>query len=111
MDLRWTVIDAGRTGTAVDVRVSAPPGTTLGAVRDALHGALGWRGPARPIRVDGVPVGGASIVGLPPLLDGSVVVTGPPRGSDAVAQQGFLEMHVVAGPDAGGTDLQLEVDA
>jgi S-DNA-T family DNA segregation ATPase FtsK/SpoIIIE len=104
MDLRWTVVDASRTGASVDVRVSAPRGTTLGAVRDGLDAAVGKRGAAATLCVAGEPVSAASVVGLPPLLDGSVVVTedaAPGRRPQTPATAGLLELHVVAGPDAG----------
>ena len=105
MDLRWTVVDASRTGASVDVRVSAAPGTILGAVHDGLHAAVGAPGGGTSaLRVDGEPVTTASIVGLPPLLDGAVVVTeraAPDPRPPAPTPAGLLELHVVAGPDAG----------
>jgi S-DNA-T family DNA segregation ATPase FtsK/SpoIIIE len=105
MDLRWTVIDPSRTGAALDVRVRAPRGTTLDAVHDALHAAVGARAGPSTLRVDGVPVARTSVLGLPPLLNGSVVLTGdpPPEFQPAATTAvGLLELHVVSGPDAGG---------
>ena len=105
MELRWTVLDTSRTGAATDVRVRAATGTTFDAVLAPLRSATGLAADAGGcFRIGGVAVGPAAVVGLPPLLDGATLVfhpsterteAGPPPA------RALLELHVVAGPDAG----------
>ncbi|MFF9619876.1 FHA domain-containing protein [Streptomyces griseosporeus] len=114
MQIRLTVVDplapAGARGRAAscDVLVTAPAGTALAAVASGLAAAVqAGDGPA-------VLYAGAErldaqrcTLGEPPLTDGAVLSLGAPADpephpelDDAPAQ-----LHVVAGPDAGGVHL------
>ncbi|WP_088319560.1 FtsK/SpoIIIE domain-containing protein [Kineosporia sp. R_H_3] len=97
MAVRLTVVDRGRTAAPCDVVVEAPAGAGLAEARPALEAAAGLV-PGRPLSVGGVVLDGEAVVGRPPLLDGAVVVVGAPGPSPGVP---LLEVHVVAGPDAG----------
>ncbi|MFV0135692.1 FtsK/SpoIIIE domain-containing protein [Streptomyces sp. HMX87] len=120
MQIRLTVVDPLRPSSAAgsaagcDVLVTAPAGTALAAVASALASALPGG--------DGSASGSGSVVlyagerrldaqrctlGEPPLIDGAVLSLGAPgepephpEADDAPAQ-----LHVVAGPDAGGVHL------
>ncbi|MFF4039283.1 FHA domain-containing protein [Streptomyces sp. NPDC001816] len=122
MQIRLTVVDPlgpspqrGRAASR-DVLVTAPAGTDLAAVASALATTVTGDGGT------GRDTGGASVVlyagaerldprrctlGEPPLVDGAVLSLGTPAApephpelDDAPAQ-----LHVVAGPDAGGVHL------
>lgn len=122
MQIRLTVVDplgpSSQRGRAAsrDVLVTAPTGTDLGAIASALAGAVTGEGGT------GRDTGGAAVVlyagaerldprrhtlGEPPLIDGAVLSLAAPAApephpelDDAPAQ-----LHVVAGPDAGGVHL------
>lgn len=93
-----------------DVLVTAPAGTALSAVASGLAATVG--GPdtggtvvlyAGTERLDP----GRSVLGEPPLVDGAVLslnVPGPHVLSDGETGDG-PQLHVVAGPDAGGVHL------
>ncbi|MGW0763906.1 FtsK/SpoIIIE domain-containing protein [Streptomyces sp. NPDC002676] len=122
MQIRLTVVDplgpAAQRGRAAsrDVLVTAPAGTDLAAVASALAAAVtGESGAGR--EPGGAPVvlyagterldARRSALGEPPLVDGAVLSLGAPAApephpelDDAPAQ-----LHVVAGPDAGGVHL------
>ncbi|MEV4338503.1 FtsK/SpoIIIE domain-containing protein [Streptomyces sp. NPDC049590] len=121
MQIRLTVVDPlgppPHRGAAVcrDVLVTAPVGTELGAVASALAGAVaGEGGTGREAGASVVLYAGEerldprrSTLGEPPLVDGAVLSLGGPAApeprpglDDAPAQ-----LHVVAGPDAGGVHL------
>ncbi len=101
-----------------DVLVTAPAGTTLGAVAGALAGTVGARPGQRGGRSAGqvlIYVGDQrlderSVLGHPPLLDGAVLRLDEPD-PDHVAGTGSpdspAELRVVGGPDAGGIHLLL----
>ena len=102
--LRFTVVDPSRVGAVADVLVTAPPGALTAAVHDRLVASAGARSARPGLHVDGVPADGA-VLGLPPLLDGAILTVGRPggsRGRAAGTTGGLLELHAVAGPDAGG---------
>ncbi|WP_437075122.1 FHA domain-containing protein [Streptomyces sp. enrichment culture] len=122
MQIRLTVVDplgpaADGRGRAAsrDVLVTAPAGTALASVASALATAVTGDAAERPER-GGAPVLYAGeerldaqrcTLGEPPLVDGAVLSVGAPAGpephpevDDAPAQ-----LHVVAGPDAGGVHL------
>jgi S-DNA-T family DNA segregation ATPase FtsK/SpoIIIE len=104
MELRWTVLDTGRTGAATDVVVRAGAGTTFDALLAPLRSATGLpAGDPGVFRVGDVPVGPELVVGLPPLLDGAALVFDRSPRADAAERRDrpLLELHVVAGPDAG----------
>ncbi|RZU37193.1 FtsK/SpoIIIE family protein [Streptomyces sp. BK022] len=122
MQIRLTVVDPqgaspGRGGAATrDVLVTAPTGTELAAVAPALASAVtGESGAGR----DG---GGAPVVlyagtdrldprrhtlGEPPLVDGAVLSLGAPVAPESHPEldDAPTQLHVVAGPDAGGVHL------
>ncbi|MEU6666142.1 FHA domain-containing protein [Streptomyces sp. NPDC046727] len=122
MQIRLTVVDPlgpspqrGRAASR-DVLVTAPAGTELAAVASALAGAVtGEVGAGRE-------AGGASVVlyagterldprrstlGEPPLVDGAVLSLGAPAAPEPHPEldDAPTQLHVVAGPDAGGVHL------
>ncbi|MFF4095686.1 FHA domain-containing protein [Streptomyces sp. NPDC001834] len=114
MQIRLTVL-APRSGQtparACDVLVTAPSGTVLAAVAPELASAVS--GP------DGPPGGGAVVLfagrerldaqrcalGEPPLVDGAVLSLQVPGEDEAGDEVVPAQLHVVAGPDAGGVHL------
>ncbi|WP_318203260.1 FtsK/SpoIIIE domain-containing protein [Streptomyces sp. SCL15-4] len=121
MQIRLTVVDPlgppPQRGRAVcrDVLVTAPVGTELGAVASALAGAVAGEGGAGR-------EAGASVVlfageerldprrctlGEPPLVDGAVLSLGGPAAPEPRPEldDAPTQLHVVAGPDAGGVHL------
>ncbi|MCF2533967.1 FHA domain-containing protein [Yinghuangia soli] len=101
MQIRLTVLGSRGEGPGADVLVTAPTGTTFGAVAGALRSTSGtdgqrfWVGDTR--LADNTPLG------RPPLVDGALVtVGGPGPASPAI---GSPELRVVGGPDAGGVHL------
>ncbi|WP_149830209.1 FHA domain-containing protein [Streptomyces tailanensis] len=125
MQIRLTVVDPlgpaseprGR-ATACDVLVTAPAGTALAAVASGLASAVGEGGADRLER--GREVGGGQVVlyagaerldaqrctlGEPPLIDGAVLCLGAPAEPGPEVDEAAAQLHVVAGPDAGGVHL------
>ncbi|MET9387264.1 FHA domain-containing protein [Streptomyces sp. NPDC002928] len=129
MQIRLTVVDplgppsdARGRATTRDVLVTAPAGTALAAVASALASAVSGDAGASSPHERGRESGGGPVVlyagaerldaqrctlGEPPLVDGAVLSLGAPAEpephpelDDAPAQ-----LHVVAGPDAGGVHL------
>ncbi|MFD9005203.1 FHA domain-containing protein [Streptomyces sp. NPDC059582] len=128
MQIRLTVVDPlgppsdsrGR-ATTRDVLVTAPAGTALAAVASALASAVSGDAGTSPHERGREPGSGPVVLyagaerldsqrctlGEPPLIDGAVLSLGAPAEpephpelDDAPAQ-----LHVVAGPDAGGVHL------
>ncbi|MEU3858595.1 FHA domain-containing protein [Streptomyces sp. NPDC028722] len=124
MQIRLTVVDPlgpspqrGRAASR-DVLVTAPVGTELAAVASALAGAVtGENGPGA-----GRDGGSAAVVlyagterldprratlGEPPLVDGAVLSLGAPVAPEPHPEPADAptQLHVVAGPDAGGVHL------
>ncbi len=131
MQIRLTV-QATRGGAAArgrDVIVTAPAGTTLGAVAggllDAAAAAASGGGTASGTGGTGVPVYAGhrlldpdrTLLGEPPLVDGAVLSLGgpadpghgrpPAAGAESAAESAaaVTSLRVVAGPDAGGVHL------
>ncbi|MDG5809176.1 FHA domain-containing protein [Streptomyces ossamyceticus] len=124
MQIRLTVVDPlgptseprGR-ATACDVLVTAPAGTALAAVASGLASAVGDGGAAQPER--GREAGGQVVlyagaerldvqrctIGEPPLIDGAVLSLGAPSEPGPEVDEAAAQLHVVAGPDAGGVHL------
>ncbi|MFM9556259.1 FHA domain-containing protein [Streptomyces caniscabiei] len=125
MQIRLTVVDPlgppseprGR-ATACDVLVTAPAGTALAAVASGLASAVGEGGAERLERSR--EVGGGQVVlyagaerldaqrctlGEPPLIDGAVLSLGAPSEPGPEVDEAAAQLHVVAGPDAGGVHL------
>ncbi|MEE1731926.1 FHA domain-containing protein [Streptomyces sp. BE282] len=114
MQIRLTVL-APRSGQtparACDVLVTAPAGTALAAVASGLAQAVS--GP------EGSQGGGAVVLfagrerldaqrialGEPPLVDGAVLSLQVPGDDEATDDAVPAQLHVVAGPDAGGVHL------
>ncbi|WP_217245818.1 FHA domain-containing protein [Streptomyces sp. AC602_WCS936] len=119
MQIRLTVVDPlgppapeGDRAASCDVLVTAPAGTALAAVASALAAALpGGEGPgtgqvvlyAGAQRLDAQ----RSTLGEPPLIDGAVLCLGAPGEPDPHTDPAGApaQLHVVAGPDAGGVHL------
>ncbi|MEU5975185.1 FHA domain-containing protein [Streptomyces sp. NPDC047315] len=116
MQIRLTVL-APRGGQAVgpasgtracDVLVTAPAGTALAAVASGLASAA-----AGPESSGGVVLyAGAErldlqrrTLGEPPLVDGAVLSLGQPGPQGPADADPSTQLHVVAGPDAGGVHL------
>ncbi|MFG2359473.1 FHA domain-containing protein [Streptomyces sp. NPDC048521] len=122
MQIRLTVVDPlgpspqrGRAASR-DVLVTAPTGTDLAAVASALAGAVTGEGGT------GRDAGGSAVVlyagtdrldprrcvlGEPPLVDGAVLSLGGPAAPEPHPEldDAPTQLHVVAGPDAGGVHL------
>ncbi|MFE9606960.1 FtsK/SpoIIIE domain-containing protein [Streptomyces sp. NPDC006012] len=122
MQIRLTVVDplgpSPRRGRAAsrDVLVTAPAGTALAAVTSALAATVaGDGGPGRdPSNTLVVLYAGAerldarrSTLGEPPLVDGAVLALGTPAEPEPHPEldDAPTQLHVVAGPDAGGVHL------
>ncbi|MFC9464344.1 FHA domain-containing protein [Streptomyces coelicoflavus] len=94
-----------------DVLVTAPAGTALAAVASALAATLPGEGAgsgqvvlyAGAQRLDAQ----RSTLGEPPLIDGAVLCLGAPGEPDPHTEPADVpaQLHVVAGPDAGGVHL------
>ncbi|MEU6733735.1 FHA domain-containing protein [Streptomyces physcomitrii] len=110
MQIRLTVLGPGPVPQvperASDVLVTAPAGTALAAVAPALAAAIGG-GEGQPVlyaggqRLDS----GRSVLGEPPLTDGAVLCLGSVGEAGPDLAAGAAQLHVVAGPDAGGVHL------
>ncbi|MFD9499099.1 FHA domain-containing protein [Streptomyces sp. NPDC060035] len=114
MQIRLTVLAprSGQTPTrACDVLITAPAGTALAAVASSLAAAVS--GP------EGSLGGGAVVLyagrerldpqrcalGEPPLVDGAVLSLQVPGEDEAADDAVPAQLHVIAGPDAGGVHL------
>ncbi|KIF69643.1 cell division protein FtsK, partial [Streptomyces sp. AcH 505] len=111
MQIRLTVL-APRSGHAVgqvcDVLVTAPAGTALAAVASALATAVSGPDASNSVilyagreRLDGQ----RCALGEPPLIDGAVLSLQVPGDDDIPTESAPAQLHVVAGPDAGGVHL------
>ncbi|MGV9454961.1 FtsK/SpoIIIE domain-containing protein [Streptomyces sp. NPDC003635] len=128
MQIRLTVVDplgpppASPRGRAAscDVLVTAPAGTALAAVASALASTVSADGGIS--RAGEAERGGGPVVvyagaerldsarctlGEPPLIDGAVLSLGAPAEPEAHPEvdDAPTQLHVVAGPDAGGVHL------
>ncbi|MFF4356165.1 FHA domain-containing protein [Streptomyces sp. NPDC001604] len=121
MQIRLTVVDPlgphdrarGRTA-GCDVLVTAPAGTALAAVASALASAVAGDASASASGGAVVLYAGAerlddrrSTLGEPPLIDGAVLSLGAPAEPEPHPEldDAPTQLHVVAGPDAGGVHL------
>ncbi|MFI6205357.1 FHA domain-containing protein [Streptomyces sp. NPDC051041] len=118
MQIRLTVVDPlgpssaptrGRAASC-DVLVTAPAGTALAAVSSALAAAVPGGDGSSPAalyagarRLDAQ----RSTLGEPPLVDGAVLYLGAPGEPEPHPEldEAPAQLHVVAGPDAGGVHL------
>ncbi|WP_328753259.1 FHA domain-containing protein [Streptomyces sp. NBC_00285] len=127
MQIRLTVVDplgppdrARSRATSCDVLVTAPVGTALAAVAAALASAV--PGDGNTSRASEAERGGGPVVlyadgerldtqratlGEPPLVDGAVLSLGAPAAPEPHPEldDAPTQLHVVAGPDAGGVHL------
>ncbi|MEU0410379.1 FHA domain-containing protein [Streptomyces griseorubiginosus] len=127
MQIRLTVVDplgppdrARGRAASCDVLVTAPVGTALAAVAGALASAV--PGEAGTSRAGEAERGGGTVVlyadgerldarratlGEPPLIDGAVLSLGAPAAPEPHPEldDAPTQLHVVAGPDAGGVHL------
>ncbi|MFF7953135.1 FHA domain-containing protein [Streptomyces griseorubiginosus] len=126
MQIRLTVVDplgppdrARGRAASCDVLVTAPVGTALAAVAAALASAVPGEAGARAGEAER---GGGTVVlyadgerldvqratlGEPPLIDGAVLSLGAPAAPEPHPEldEAPTQLHVVAGPDAGGVHL------
>ncbi|MFD4604868.1 FHA domain-containing protein [Streptomyces sp. NPDC058464] len=123
MQIRLTVVDplgpAAQRGRAVsrDVLVTAPSGTDLAAVASGLASAVTGDGSLGGREPSGAPVvlyagmerldARRRILGEPPLVDGAVLSLGAPAAPEPHPEldDAPTQLHVIAGPDAGGVHL------
>ncbi|MGW2932833.1 FHA domain-containing protein [Streptomyces sp. NPDC001156] len=126
MQIRLTVVDPLGTplesrvrAASCDVLVTAPAGTALAAVASGLASAVGSAGGAVLPERGREPAGAAvalyagaerldaqrCTLGEPPLLDGAVLTLGAPADPGPEPDEDAAQLHVVAGPDAGGVHL------
>ncbi|WP_318216266.1 FHA domain-containing protein [Streptomyces sp. SCL15-6] len=121
MQIRLTVVDplgphvstGGRAHAAsCDVLVTAPAGTALAAVASALASVVpgsDGQGSGQVVLYAGAQRLDAqrSTLGEPPLIDGAVLCLGAPGEPDPHTEPADVpaQLHVVAGPDAGGVHL------
>ncbi|MDQ0932006.1 hypothetical protein QFZ49_001936 [Streptomyces turgidiscabies] len=129
MQIRLTVVDPlgppsepWARAASRDVLVTAPAGTALVSVASALASVVtGDGGSALPERGRERESGGAVVLyagdqrldaqrctlGEPPLVDGAVLALGTPAEPEPhpEADEVAAQLHVVAGPDAGGVHL------
>ncbi|MGA4841584.1 FHA domain-containing protein [Streptomyces sp. G45] len=95
-----------RPATACDVLVTAPAGTALAAVASGLAATVAaGDGPAvlyaQSERIDLQ----RCTLGEPPLVDGAVLSVGTPTEPGPEPADAAAQLHVIAGPDAGGVHL------
>ncbi|WP_030321179.1 FHA domain-containing protein [Streptomyces sp. NRRL B-3229] len=126
MQIRLTVVDplgppdrARGRAASCDVLVTAPVGTALAAVAAALASAVPGEAGVRSGEAER---GGGTVVlyadgerldvqratlGEPPLIDGAVLSLGAPAAPEPHPEldEAPTQLHVVAGPDAGGVHL------
>ena len=101
MQIRLTVHGPQRSGPGADVLVTAPSGTTFAGIAGALRTASGTDG--QRFWVGDVRLRDDTPVGRPPLVDGALI-TVDALGSPSPSE-GWLQLRVVGGPDAGGVHL------
>lgn len=101
MQLRFTVAAPRLGREPVDVLLSAPAGTRLGQVADALRRAV--RTPFGRLYCGDLLLPDDAPLGVPPLVHGALVTIDAPGPAWPVP--GALELRVVSGPDAGGVHL------
>ncbi|MER6030577.1 FtsK/SpoIIIE domain-containing protein [Streptomyces sp. NPDC001851] len=119
MQIRLTVVDPlgaspqrGRAASR-DVLVTAPTGTDLAAVASALAGAVTGEGRDTSNTTVVLYAGTERLdprrctLGEPPLVDGAVLSLGAPAVAEPHPEPADAptQLHVVAGPDAGGVHL------
>ena len=87
-------------GQEIDVLLDVPAGTPWEAVEPHLRAATGAAGAQPGLHVDGRRVSGDAVVGVPPLVQGTIVSVGALAPTEMV--RGGVQLRVESGPDAGG---------
>ncbi|MEU6352063.1 FHA domain-containing protein [Streptomyces sp. NPDC047072] len=115
MQIRLTVVDplgppdrARGRAASCDVLVTAPVGTALAAVASALASAVSAGDGPVVLFADGERLDDRrATLGEPPLIDGAVLSLGAPAAPEPHPEldDAPTQLHVVAGPDAGGVHL------
>ncbi len=115
MQIRLTVVDpqgppdrAGGRAASCDVLVTAPAGTALAAVASALASAVSAGDGPLVLYAGGERLDDRRCtLGEPPLIDGAVLSLGTPGEPEAHPEldDAPTQLHVIAGPDAGGVHL------
>ncbi|WP_372349409.1 FHA domain-containing protein, partial [Streptomyces sp. KL116D] len=112
MQIRLTVVDPLGTrpdapARGVDVLVTAPAGTALAAVASGLATAVAGGDAPSSVLYAGLDRLDAQrcLLGEPPLTDGAVLSLGAPADPGPEPDGAAAQLHVVAGPDAGGVHL------
>ncbi|MES4891779.1 FtsK/SpoIIIE domain-containing protein [Streptomyces sp. NPDC096012] len=103
MEIQLSIIDPNRT-TRADLLVTTDPEATVGALAAEVGRLLG-----RPVGVEGPPalyVNGFAVapsltVANSPLRDGAIISLATPNACPLPDPQGFVEVRVAGGPDAG----------
>ncbi|TQK44914.1 FtsK/SpoIIIE family protein [Streptomyces sp. SLBN-118] len=100
--------DQSSAGRSCDVLVTAPTGTALAAVASGLAAAVSGPDASGSVvlyagqeRLDAQ----RRTLGEPPLVDGAVLSLQVPGEDDVPGTDASAQLHVVAGPDAGGVHL------
>ncbi|WP_328677305.1 FHA domain-containing protein [Streptomyces sp. NBC_00322] len=95
-------------GRSCDVLITAPAGTALAAVASGLAAAVSGPDASGSVvlyagqeRLDAQ----RRTLGEPPLVDGAVLSLQVPGEADAPGTDASAQLHVIAGPDAGGVHL------
>ncbi|MFI6933487.1 FtsK/SpoIIIE domain-containing protein [Streptomyces sp. NPDC050287] len=115
MQIRLTVVDpqgppdrARGRAASCDVLVTAPAGTALAAVASALASAVSAGDSPLVLYAGGERLDDRRCtLGEPPLIDGAVLSLGTPGEPEAHPEldDAPTQLHVIAGPDAGGVHL------
>ncbi|MEV7088766.1 FHA domain-containing protein [Streptomyces sp. NPDC093085] len=111
MQIRLTVLaprGGHAAGRSCDVLVTAPAGTALAAVAAGIATAVaGSEAPATVLLYAGRERLDLQrrTLGEPPLIDGAVLSLQVPNEADVPTEDAPAQLHVVAGPDAGGVHL------
>ncbi|MFE0176377.1 FHA domain-containing protein [Streptomyces sp. NPDC059002] len=91
---------------ACDVLVTAPAGTALAAVASGLATAVAGSDAPLVLYADAERLDAQRCtIGEPPLIDGAVLSLGAPAEPGPELAGAAAQLHVVAGPDAGGVHL------
>ncbi|ATL28153.1 FHA domain-containing protein [Streptomyces formicae] len=97
---------AGGPHGACDVLVTAPAGTALAAVASGLATAVAGTDAPLVLYADAERLDAQRCtIGEPPLTDGAVLSLGAPAEPGPEPAGAAAQLHVVAGPDAGGVHL------
>jgi S-DNA-T family DNA segregation ATPase FtsK/SpoIIIE len=91
---------AAATGARADVLVRAPEGASLADVSADLLARVLEAGGTGELSTGGVPLAGTELLGVPPLVQGALLVVDAAPAPDVLP--GLPELRVVGGPGSGG---------